>query len=74
MSGTVEDFDGLCGIIATFGGHDLQLRCQYEMGHHGPCSFEKYRDQFRIWGGSNGNPEWTREKGFVNSVLSHKKD
>jgi hypothetical protein len=73
MSGSVEDFDGLCGIHAPFWCYELQLRCHYELGHHGPCSWEKYREQFRIWGGSNADPKVVAEQGFINSVINHKK-
>lgn len=48
MSGSIEDYDGLCGIIARFSSSDMQLRCQHPFGHNGPCSWEKYREQFVI--------------------------
>jgi hypothetical protein len=50
MSGTVEDYDGLCGTIAPFGLH-VQLRCKYDLNHEGSHSWEKYRRQFQIFGG-----------------------
>jgi hypothetical protein len=43
MSST-ESFDGLCGIIAEFASSGMQIRCHYELGHHGPCSFKKLRN------------------------------
>lgn len=66
---SVENFDGLCGIIANFAHSGNQLRCNYELGHHGPCSFEKYRDQFRLMAGCFSTPD--PERGFIDSVLSH---
>lgn len=48
MSGSIEDYDGLCGVIAGFSLPNLQLRCQYSFGHNGPCSWEKYGEQFKI--------------------------
>lgn len=83
MSSTVENFDGLCGIIPTFATSDLQIRCHYELGHGGPCSFEKHHNNFYCQAGSSLNEfeKWllnqTNEdgikRGFINSVLSHKK-
>jgi len=67
----IEDYDGKCGIIATFASSGNQIRCNYELGHHGPCSFEKYRDQFRLYAGSFSRPD--PERSFVDSVLSHQK-
>lgn len=69
MSGTVENFDGLCGIIATFSHSGNQIRCHYELGHHGPCSFEKYKDHFYCYAGCFSRPD--PERGFIDSVLSH---
>jgi hypothetical protein len=40
MSGSVEDFDGLCGIIYLHACSDQQIRCKYEFGHEGPHSYE----------------------------------
>jgi hypothetical protein len=71
MSST-ESFDGLCGIIANFASSDLQLRCTYELGHGGPCSFEKYKKHFRITAGAICSPD--PERGFIDSVLSHQED
>jgi len=50
---TIESYDGLCGIIPTFASSDLRLRCNYPMGHHGPCSWEKYRNQFIVCAGAS---------------------
>lgn len=69
---SIESYDGLCGIIATFASSDLQLRCNHSMGHHGNHSWEKYRDQFRIIGGT-GACGYDAEQGFLNSVYSEKK-
>lgn len=69
MSATTESFDGLCGIIATFASSNNQIRCHYELGHHGPCSFEKYRDHFICHAGCFSRPD--PERGFIDSVLSH---
>lgn len=78
---TVEDYSGLCGIIPSFADSGRQIRCKYEFGHSGPCSFEKYRSQFRLWGGcsASGYERWYLNKkdeeglsnGFKESVLSH---
>lgn len=68
MSST-ESFDGLCGIIATFAHSGNQIRCHYELGHHGPCSFQKYRDHFICYAGAFSRPD--PERGFIDSVLSH---
>lgn len=68
---SVENYDGLCGIIAPFASSKLQLRCQYELGHHGPCSWQKYRNHFHIMAGSFSTPG--PERGFIDSVLLHKK-
>lgn len=70
---TIESYDGLCGIIATFATSDLQLRCNHSLGHHGLCSFEKYRDQFILRSHCGPDPKWAREKGFINSVLANMK-
>jgi hypothetical protein len=66
---TVENYDGLCGIIAEFASPDNQLRCHYELGHHGPCSFHKYKNHCRIIAGSFHAPD--PDRGFIDSVLSH---
>lgn len=68
MSST-ENFDGMCGIIAQFAHSGNQVRCHYELGHHGPCSFEKYRNPLRGYAGAICTPD--PERGFIDSVLSH---
>lgn len=70
MSST-ETFDGLCGLKAPFGNHKVSFKCLFELGHSGPCSWEKYRDQFVIMGGSFSRPD--PERGFIESVLFHEK-
>jgi hypothetical protein len=69
MSATVEDYDGLCGIIPTFASSDLQMRCHFEMGHSGPCSFEKHRRHFVITAGCFRGPPNPEEE-FENSVIT----
>lgn len=79
----IEDYHGLCGIIPTFATSDLQIRCIYEFGHSGDCSFVKYKDHFYIWVGCNSGDfdEWQLnqededgiKRGFINSVLKEKK-
>lgn len=71
MSST-ENFDGLCGIIAEFATSDMQLRCHYELGHAGPCSFKKYENHFRCMAGCFSRPD--PERGFIDSVLSHQEE
>lgn len=79
MSGTVEDYSGLCGIIPTFADSSRQIRCKFEFGHSGPCSFEKYRSQFWLRAGCYGYDKyWLNKKneagetnGFIESVLDH---
>lgn len=66
---SIEDYSGLCGIIANFASSDNRLRCHYELGHHGPCSFEKYKSHFRCMAGCFSYP--SPERGFIDSVLSH---
>jgi hypothetical protein len=36
---TVENYDGLCGVIHRFASSDKQVRCSYEFGHSGPHSW-----------------------------------
>ena len=69
MSGTVENFDGLCGLIANFAHSGNQIRCHFELGHHGPCSFEKYKRSFFGYAGAFSRPD--PERSFIDSVLSH---
>jgi len=52
----IESFDGLCGLIATFASSSNQIRCKYEFGHGGPCSFEKYKSQFTLQSCCNSGP------------------
>lgn len=37
---SLEDYDGLCGIIDIHSNSDLRIRCKYEFGHQGPHSYE----------------------------------
>lgn len=77
---TIDNYDGLCGIIASFASSDLRLRCSYVLGHDGSCSFEKYRRHFSITGGCfiNDFEDWLNnqeddhgvKEGFINSVIS----
>ncbi len=71
MSST-ENFDGLCGIIADFAHSGNQIRCHYELGHHGPCSFKKYKTYFRFSAGAIHSPD--PERGFIESVIYHDDD
>lgn len=71
MSST-ENFDGLCGIIAEFAHSGNQIRCHYELGHHGPCSYKKYKNHFRFSAGAISSPD--PERGFIDSVLFHSKN
>ena len=70
---SIENYDGLCGIIPSFADSSRQIRCKYELGHGGPCSFEKYRHQFRIWSHAGSFHRPDPEESFINSVLSHAK-
>lgn len=67
----IESYDGLCGIIADFASSDNQIRCHYELGHHGPCSFKKSKYDCRIGCFSYSSPD--SERGFIDSVLFHQK-
>lgn len=69
---SVENFDGLCGIIADFASSGNQIRCHYELGHHGPCSFKKYQNHFRCTAGAISSPD--PERGFIESVIYHNDD
>lgn len=80
---SVEDYSGLCGIIPTFATSDMQIRCHYELGHGGECSFEKHRTNFICYAGAFG-PDlenyWAQQpnedgikRDFIDSVLKHKK-
>ena len=79
MSST-ESFDGLCGIIARFSDSDLQLRCEYEFGHSGPCSWDKLRKLSRVGNFikiqsscSRYSPEQIAERKFIEAVIFHQK-
>jgi hypothetical protein len=37
---SLENFDGLCGIIHLCATSDQQVRCKYKFGHDGPHSYE----------------------------------
>lgn len=65
---TVESYDGLCGIIHPSASSDRQVRCSYELGHHGSHSWNKVRVAYHIYGGTN-NPYYRQDK-FVESVLA----
>ena len=52
MTGSVEDFDGLCGIIHLNATSDLQVRCLYEFGHGGKHSWEDVQVGLHIEGGT----------------------
>ena len=70
----IETYDGLGGCIANFGSSDLQIKCSYELGHHGDCSWKKYQKQFRIFSScSRYSPEEIAEREFINSVIYHQK-
>lgn len=51
----VSDVDGKCGALADFSLWDgTKLRCLHDLEHPGrPHSWEKYRNQFTIFGGIN---------------------
>lgn len=68
---SLESYDGLCGLIARFSGL-MQLRCNYCIGHHGPCSWDKLRSQFTI-SSSCCAREPTDEENFIASVIASMK-
>lgn len=71
---STENYDGLCGIIATFASSGNRIRCKHEFGHSGPCSFEKYRNQFQIRGGSFvGDFDPYQYAGYIKSPDGYKK-
>ena len=70
---TVENYDGLCGIIASFGGDKNQLRCKYELSHVGAHSWEKYRQQYTIQSYCGRSDEQVAERRFIDSVIHHSK-
>lgn len=74
---SIKSYDGLCGLHAPFGAFGLRLCCEYSMIHYGPCSWEKYRSQFVICGGT-GRLDYLElidkdgfKKGFIDSVVYH---
>jgi len=69
---SVENYDGLCGIIPEFADSSNQIRCNYELGHYGPCSFKKLRNHRRGYAGCFRAPD--PDRGFIDSVLSHQED
>jgi hypothetical protein len=66
---SVENFDGRCGIIATFADSSRQIRCHYIFDHGGPCSFIKYREQFGLHSSCARNPKEVKEEQFIDSVI-----
>ncbi len=71
---TIESYDGLCGIIATFASSDNRIRCKHEFGHSGPCSFEKYRNQFQIQAGAIvGDWDPYQHVGYIPSPNGYKR-
>jgi hypothetical protein len=65
---TVENYDGLCGIIHLSASSDKQVRCSYELGHHGQHSWANKSVGFHIFGGCI-NPHYHEGK-FIESVLA----
>ena len=65
---TVENYDGLCGIIHIYSSSSKQVRCSYEFGHHGQHSWAKARVAYVISGGTEDR--WYNENGFIDSVLA----
>jgi hypothetical protein len=45
------------------------VRCHYELGHHGPCSFRKHHHYFSIHAGAFCAPD--PERKFIDSVISN---
>ncbi len=82
-NGSTENYDGLCGIIALFSRSDRQIRCHYELGHGGPCSFKKLSDDTRGYSSCSSNDfaRWQLnqedgdgiKRGFIESVLNDTK-
>ena len=70
MSTTVEDYDGLCGLWHPRASSDKQVRCKFELGHHGPCSWKDVKGfTFRI-GGSVCSAGFNPDEEFENSVIT----
>jgi hypothetical protein len=60
---SVENYDGLCGVIHLLASSEQQVRCKYEFGHHGPHSWAKEQVGFSIVAGTFHHPvHWTQEK------------
>lgn len=79
----IESYDGLCGIIAPFANSNVRLRCKYPIDHSGPCSFEKYKNNF-MCGSHCGEDDYIKwllnkpdedgvKRGFIESIIYHKK-
>ena len=67
---TVENYDGLCGIIHLYASSDKQVRCTYELGHHGKHSWANKNVDYHISGCTEDR--FYDEKKFIDSVLFHK--
>lgn len=65
---TVDNYDGLCGIIHLHATSDKQVRCSYELGHHGKHSWANKSVAYHIFGGTEDR--WYQEKQFFASVMS----
>lgn len=61
---SVENYDGLCGVIHLNASSDQQVRCSFEFGHHGPHSWEKKQVGLHIVGGvfAHDVEQWTQKK------------
>lgn len=68
---TVENYDGLCGIIHLHASSDKQVRCDYELGHHGAHSWANKKVALHIFGGCI-NHHYAEDQ-FIASVLSSMK-
>ena len=55
---TVENYDGLCGIIHLASSSDKQVRCHHEFGHHGPHSWDKKKVGLSIQSGAFFSGTW----------------
>ena len=65
---TVENYDGLCGVIHRYASSDKQVRCNYELGHHGSHSWAKKKVAFHICGCTDNR--YYKEEMFEASVLA----
>lgn len=54
---SVENYDGLCGIIHLASSSDRQVRCKYDFGHGGPHSWEKEIVEIVIHAGTFVTPQ-----------------